>query len=232
MPNHLFFDLDHTIWDFEANAEETLIELYDLHKMYNHSSQSPVQFIEIYKRINDELWAKYRNNLVSKEELRTSRFELCFMEMGYPKTHIPNNLWLQYIQICPTKTRLIEGAKETLDYLAANYNLHLITNGFSETQRRKLKHSKLDKYFNSLTISEEVGSKKPDSKIFEHALKNSGSILPKGVYVGDNIEADVIGGLNLDWQVFWYNPQRNKFSGMKNPNLQSIEKLTELKKHF
>ncbi len=231
MPNHLFFDLDHTIWDFDANAEETLIELYDLYRLSDKSEYTASHFVEVYKRINDSLWAKYRQNLISKEDLRTTRFELCFMEMGYPEDKIPAGIWEEYINICPTKTRLLPGARETLDYLSNHYELHLITNGFSETQRRKLHHSNLEHLFSTLTISEEVGAKKPDPKIFEHALANSGSTKKQGIYVGDNLEADVKGALSLDWQMFWVKAEYDK-SQHEHKNLTTIKMLKELKSYL
>ena len=154
----------------------------------------------------------------SKASLRTARFEETFQLMGIPESETPRNLWEHYLQICPTKTRLMEGAIETLDYLAGRYQLHLLTNGFSETQRRKLKHSKLEGYFKSLTISEEVGYKKPAPEIFDHALSLAGSAHNRGRYVGDSFEADVKGGLNAGWEVFWFQPKQD----FEHPKLTKI----------
>lgn len=231
MSEHIFFDLDHTIWDFEANAEETLKELYLLHEMDRYTDKSDSEFISIYSKINDKMWEDYRNHKIDKETLRTERFVLCFEAMGYPTDKIPTDLWMQYIEICPTKTNLIPGAIETLDYLASDHSLHLITNGFSETQRRKLKHSKLDHYFSSLTISEEVGAKKPETKIFREALSISGINSKESIYVGDNHDADVVGAINSNWDMFWYNPDE-KPTSITSPKLRSIKKLTDLKEHF
>lgn len=231
MAKHLFFDLDHTIWDFEANADETLRELYDLHSLHQYSDHSADDFVAIYRRVNDAMWVAYRKHQIDKETLRTERFVQCFKELNYPEDKIPTDLWVQYIEICPTKTKLIPGARETLNYLSEHYSLHLITNGFSETQRRKLKHSKLDHYFESLTISEEVGAKKPERKIFDAALDISGSKLKTSTYVGDNHDADVVGAVNAKWQMFWFNPNEWR-TDISSSNLKSIKKLIELKEHF
>lgn len=228
---HLFFDLDHTIWDFDKNAEETLYELFDLYQIQNKTDHSPESFVAIYKLINDKMWDLYRQNLISKAYLRTERFVEAFKEMGVPETEIPNDIWERYIELCPTKTNLIPGAIELLDYLAPKYQLHIITNGFSETQRRKLKHSQIEHYFSSLTISEEVGAKKPEPQIFHMALTAAKSSKKVGTYIGDNLEADVKGALNVNWNVFWYNPHEQQ--GMDDyPRLTSIKKLNELKLHF
>ncbi len=210
MPKNIFFDLDHTIWDFEANANETLRELYNLYKLSRYAEHSEDDFVNIYKIKNDALWDLYREHKIEKSLLRTKRFTDTFEEMGVPSNEIPTDIWDKYLDICPTKTRLMPGAIETLDYLAGKYTIHLITNGFAETQRRKLKHSNLEQYFNSLTISEEVGVQKPHPLIFKTALENAGSKMKTSTYVGDNINADIKGGLNSGWRVFWLNPDGTK----------------------
>ena len=191
MPKNLFFDLDHTIWDFDTNANETLRELYDLYKVQFISSRNVDDFIGIYTRVNHDLWALYRQHRVTKEQLRERRFRDTFREMDVDEEEIPLGVEAKYIAICPTKTALLPGAREALDYLAGKYDLHLITNGFAESQRTKLRCSDLEKYFKTLTISEEVGAQKPHPLVFETALKNAGSDLKTSHYVGDNLEADV-----------------------------------------
>jgi len=151
MPNNLFFDLDHTLWDFDANAEETLRELYHLYQIRYLSHRSEQDFLDIYVRNNDELWRLYRQNKVTKAVLRSKRFVDTFREMEVDEDKIPHNIWEKYLEICPTKTILIDGARELLDYLTGKYDLHLITNGFAEVQRRKLKNADLGKYFKTLT---------------------------------------------------------------------------------
>jgi putative hydrolase of the HAD superfamily len=229
----LFFDLDHTLWDFEKNADETLAELYEIYKLNQYSDHTPEEFAAIYHRINDELWELYNEHKIEKAFLRTNRFVQTFKEMGYPEGQIPNNLWEQYLEICPTKLNLIPDAKEVLSFLSSNYKLHLITNGFKETQHRKLKHTGLDQFFDTLTISEELGIQKPDPRIFETALKNAGSNRKTGVYVGDNFNADVLGGIRSGWNVFWYLPKKEKDRpAFEHPQLVRIKKLKELLNHF
>jgi len=234
MPKNLFFDLDHTIWDFDANADETLLELYDLYQLKNFSDHSPQDFLTIYKRNNDELWDQYRQHKIEKAVLRWKRFTDTFIEMGMQDEDVPQDIWDKYLDICPTKTKLMPGAIDTLDYLAARYDIHLITNGFAETQKRKLKHSDLEKYFKTLTISEEVGVQKPHPDIFTAALKNANSSATKSRYVGDNMEADVKGGINSGWQVFWYNPHKQaaKISQELMDFYTEINHLQELKEHL
>lgn len=230
MNNHLFFDLDHTLWDFETNAKESLYELYDHYQMERYGRSTAEDFVSIYSKINESLWAKYRRHQISKEDLRTSRFEISFQRMGFKPSEVPEGIWEHYIRLCPTKTNLIPGARELLEYLAPNYRLHLITNGFAETQKRKLQNTGLDQYFQSLTISEEVGAQKPSVKIFEHALKNAGSKESDGTYVGDHLEADVKGGINAGWKVYWLSTETEQ--NYSHDRLTKVKSLAELKSHF
>ena len=137
MPNHLFFDLDHTLWDFEANAEETLKELYELYQVQFLVPVSSLEFISIYSKINHDLWKLYRNHQITKAKLRVKRFEDTFKTMGVESKYIPKDIGEKYVEICPTKTKLISGAREVLEYLQEDYQLHIITNGFEESQNKK-----------------------------------------------------------------------------------------------
>lgn len=227
----LFFDLDHTIWDFESNANETLKELHSFYRIKERCGASLEVFLSTYHETNDKYWALYRQHKIQKAALRTIRFTETFEVLGMAKDEIPTDIWSVYLDICPTKTKLMPGARETLDYLGSKYKLHLITNGFAETQRRKLKNSSLEHYFTSLTISEEVGYQKPHPTIFSAALTNAKSNNKNGHYVGDNPIADVQGGLNSGWHVTWYNPEDKDLDPkiLANRRLRIISNLAELK---
>ena len=229
MSNHLFFDLDHTLWDFEANAEETLKELYELYQVQFLAPVSSSEFISIYSKINHDLWKLYRNHQITKVKLRVKRFEDTFKAMGVESKHIPKDIGEKYVDICPTKTALIPGAREVLEYLKEDYQLHIITNGFEESQNKKLKHSDLERYFKSITISEHVGKQKPHPLVFETALKNAQSILNHSTYIGDNLEADVKGAINSGWKAFWLSNSDDHFN---HSDCNTIKDLRELKEHF
>ncbi len=229
MSKHLFFDLDHTIWDFEANAEETLKELYYLYEIKYLAPISSEEFIEIYSKINHDLWKLYRNHGITKAQLRVQRFEDTFLAMGVEHKHIPKDIGEKYVEICPTKTALISGAREVLDYLQQDYTMHIITNGFEESQIKKLKYSDLGRYFQSITISEHVGKQKPHPLVFETALKNAKCESNHSIYIGDNLDADIKGAINAGWKAFWLT-QDSK--GYTNLDCQIISTLRELKIYF
>jgi putative hydrolase of the HAD superfamily len=232
--SHLFFDLDHTIWDFEANADETLRELYQHHNLYNKTGTTADEFISIYIKVNEALWSLYRKHEITKADLRWKRFTDSFAQIEGGLDHMPKDIEQEYINVCPTKTQLMPGAIETLNYLEKQYDLHLITNGFAESQMKKLHHSDLGKYFDTITISEEVGVQKPHPKIFQAALEKARINEPSSVYIGDNFEADAKGGVNAGWKVFWFNPKgtvvNDPVTGHENFN--EINSLDSLLEHY
>jgi putative hydrolase of the HAD superfamily len=203
---HIFFDLDHTIWDFDKNAEETLYELYDIYRLSEIGLPSASIFIETYTRNNHKLWAEYHTGKISKDELRETRFKRTFLELGVHPDVLPLAFEDDYVKLCPTKTNLFPHAHETLQYLQNKYTLHLISNGFKESSELKVGNTNIGRYFQNVIISEIVGVNKPDPAIFEHALALAGATKNESLMVGDSLEADVYGALNFGMDAIYFNP--------------------------
>lgn len=204
---HLFFDLDHTIWDFDKNAEETLFELYHSYNLKNLGLHSADRFIEVYTDNNHKLWAEYHVGKISKQQLRETRFAKTFTDLGVSPEFIPQNFEDDYVNICPTKTNLFPHAHETLGYLKERYTLHLISNGFKESTELKIGNNNLDVYFENVVISEVIGVNKPDKAIFEHALGLADARIPESIMIGDSIEADIRGAQNIGMKAIYFNPE-------------------------
>ena len=203
---HIFFDLDHTIWDFDKNAEEALHELFITHRLNDIGLASADVFIETYTENNHRLWREYHLGNITKQALREARFKQTFLDLGVQPEVIPSGFEDAYVQLCPTKTNLFPNAHETLEYLQSKYQLHLISNGFKESQDIKISGSGLGKYFTHIVISELVGVNKPDAAIFEHAVTLSGTTKEQSVMIGDSLEADVLGALNYGMDAIYFNP--------------------------
>ena len=202
----LFFDLDHTLWDFDANARETLLELYDTYRLTELGIDSAEKFIEVYTDHNHRLWRDYHNGLISKEQLRSSRFRLTFEHFELPEHLIPHQFEDDYVSICPTKTNLFEGTHEVLSALKTNYKLHIITNGFLESQEMKMSRTNLKQYFDQVFISEVIGLYKPDIALFNHALEAVGAESHQVLMIGDSLEADILGAKNAGIDQVYFNP--------------------------
>ncbi|MCR8558570.1 YjjG family noncanonical pyrimidine nucleotidase [Mucilaginibacter sp. BJC16-A38] len=203
---HIFFDLDHTIWDFDKNAEETLYELYDIYSLREIGLQSASLFIETYTRHNHQLWAEYHTGKITKTELRDTRFKRAFAELGVDHDAMPQGFEDHYVKLCPTKTNLFPHAHETLQYLQGKYKLHLISNGFKEASELKVGNTNIGEYFENIIISEIVGVNKPDPAIFQHALDLAGAQKHESIMIGDSLEADVYGALNFGMDAIYFNP--------------------------
>ncbi|PST84028.1 noncanonical pyrimidine nucleotidase, YjjG family [Pedobacter yulinensis] len=226
---HIFFDLDHTIWDFDRNAEETLRELYERYELGVLGLNDCDAFIKLYTENNHRLWAEYHLGRISKEHLRAERFSSTFRQLGLQPERIPAAFETDYVQLSPTKTNLFESALEVLGYLQDRYDLHIISNGFKETTLTKMQVCALGPFFKQVIISEDVGVNKPHEGIFEHALRVAGARKEESVMIGDSIEADVRGAQNFGMKAIFFNPNR-----IERPDdvTDEIHHLAELLKRF
>ncbi|MDO8991556.1 MAG: YjjG family noncanonical pyrimidine nucleotidase [Daejeonella sp.] len=207
---HLFFDLDHTIWDFDKNAEETLNELYHTYKLRDLGLHSPDRFIEVYTHNNHQLWAEYHVGNITKQKLRETRFSKTFIDLGLSPNLIPHQFEDDYVTICPTKTNLFPKAHETLSYLKGRYSLHLISNGFKESTELKVSNNGLNVYFENVVISEVVGFNKPDKAIFNHALTLANAGISESIMIGDSLEADIRGAQDYGMRAIYFNPEKKE----------------------
>lgn len=204
---HVFFDLDHTLWDFEANATLTLQDLYQANALADRGIPSFEDFYARYSVHNDKLWDRFRKGIINRKELRFKRFWLTFLEYKIADEKLCNLLSEQFLQVLPTKTALFPYAVEVLDYLAAkNYPLHLITNGFEETQFLKMKHAGIEHYFTHVITSESAGSLKPHREIFDFAMNKAAATAGESIMIGDTLDVDILGAHNAGMDQVYFCP--------------------------
>lgn len=190
--HHIFFDLDGTLWDFAANSRATQKELFEDFQLSRICSDFDT-FERSYHVINDLLWEDYRNDLISKSKLKWYRFFLVLKEFGLENETLARKLDQYYISRSPLKTKLIPGTRKVLLYLESKYKLHILTNGFTEVQYRKLEQSKIITFFDSITTSEQAGILKPNPGIFEFALHKAESLPEESLMIGDSWKVDILG---------------------------------------
>lgn len=225
---HIFFDLDKTLWDFDTNSSLALKELYHKYELASKGIPSIEEMIDIYDKINQKLWSQYAKNIISKETLRTQRFNETFEYFGLYNYELAFQFGLDYIKVSPQKNILYPNTIETLNYLKYKYQLHIITNGFEEVQFIKLKSSGILHFFNEIITSEKAGAKKPDKAIFEFALNEANTSPEYSIMIGDDLDADIKGALNSNIRAIYFNPQiTDKISG-DFLSINSLIKLTEL----
>lgn len=222
---HIFFDLDHTLWDFESNSKAALHEIFEAEQLVHKGIPSFETFIEAYQNINKRYWDLYREGKMTKERLRVGRFLDTLLHFELNDKPLALKMGDDYVNISPRKTNLFPHTLEVLEYLKNNnYCLHIITNGFSEVQYTKLENSKLKPFFDEIITSEQVGVKKPDPKIFHYSLETARSIANESLMIGDEPEIDIKGALDVGMKGFVFNPKKEK-----QHNYEEITCLSELK---
>lgn len=218
----VFFDLDHTLWDFDKNS----ILAFDKIFKTNYPTIDTNAFIEVYIPINQACWKLYQVDKITHEELRYKRLKESFDKLNYSiSDEAIDQIAHDYIEFLPDNNQLFEGAVEVLEYLYPKYNMHIITNGFAEVQQRKMYHSGLQKYFKTVTNSEMAGVKKPHKGIFEYALSLAKATKENAVMIGDCIDADVKGALDFGMQAIYFNEKEIQTEN----SIVSIKHLLELK---
>lgn len=201
---HLFFDLDHTLWDFEANSRVTLEDLFLSMKLADRGVHDFDLFHKSYLIHNEKLWDRYRNGYIKVDELRWKRMWLTLLDFKIADEPLAREMGVVFLDQLPTRTLLFPYTKELLDYLTGkNYQMHLITNGFEKTQHSKLKYSGIDHYFKAVITSEGSNSLKPHKEIFDYALQKTGATLSESIMIGDSQDVDIKGAMDAGMdQVF------------------------------
>jgi putative hydrolase of the HAD superfamily len=224
----IFFDLDHTIWDFETNSLQAITELYAEFNL-DELGVGVEDYFPVYLRCNEHCWDMYRKNQMNKDLLRHQRFYLSFKEFGKLDRPLAKKVSKRYIEMSPLKTCLMPGSLEILDYLQPKYPLHIITNGFEEVQFLKMKNSGIEKYFTHVITSEKVGRRKPEPRIFEYALKKINCLPQHALMIGDDLNTDVKGAINSGIPAIWYNHHQKE---AETQHFAMIHHLEELKNYL
>lgn len=222
---HVFFDLDHTLWDFDKNSALTFDKIFKLHQLDLQLDT----FLEVYEPINLKYWKRYRNEEIDQMELRYGRLRDAFSEIsfGYDEQLI-HNLSSDYITHLSSFTHLFEGTIEVLDYLKEKYVLHIITNGFEDAQIRKMNASAITSYFKTVTNAEIAGVKKPNPLIFDYALKVAKAQPCESIMIGDNYEADIEGAMNVGYDAIFFNYRNDAVAS----HIKQINHLSALKNYL
>jgi len=203
---HLFFDLDHTLWDFETNAKQTLAELYITHSLEAKGVPGFEQFFERYSYHNHRLWDRYTKGFIKQDELRWKRMWLALLDFKLADEPLARQLGIQFLEYLPTRKSLFPYTLEILKYLKEKkYRMHLVTNGFETVQRHKIQNANLHPFFEQVITSEASGSLKPNKEIFDYALARAGAITAESIMIGDNLDADIQGGINAGMDTIFVN---------------------------
>lgn len=222
---HVFFDLDHTLWDFDKNSALTFDKIFKMHQVGVHLET----FLEVYEPVNLQYWKRYRDDEIDKMELRYGRLKDTFDAINFTvEDALIHHLSTDYMEHLSSFNHLFEGTLDVLQYLHPKYQLHIITNGFEEAQLKKMNSSAITPFFKTITNAESAGVKKPNPIIFNYALNIADAHPEESLMIGDNYEADVLGALHVGYDVIFFN-YRNDHS---EPHIKQVKHLSELKAYL
>ena len=202
---HIFFDLDRTLYDFDKSTHDTFLELFNKFNLYEKGVKPFERFFQTYSKINLELWDQYRKEKIEKAFLNVHRFYLTLKEFDVDDRDLAARFANDYLALSPLKKCLFPGVMKTLEYLSDKYRLHIITNGFEEVQTEKIKANGLNKYFTTVTTSEEAGVKKPFKEIFLYALQKADAKPEESLMIGDDIAVDILGAKSIGMDQMFFN---------------------------
>jgi putative hydrolase of the HAD superfamily len=225
---HLFFDLDRTLWDFETNSFNELVNLYHCHNLHQKGISLSEEFVKVYKKINEKCWERYRENTLSKENLRFERFKQTLEYFGIYDLELSIKIGDDYVKNSPYRTILIPNAIELLSELQPIYKLHIITNGFQEVQHVKINQSGLANFFTIVVNSEMAGAKKPNPLIFNYALEKAGANLENSVMIGDDLNTDIKGAVNVGMKSIYFNPNKRTNNSIAWKEVVTLKEIKDI----
>jgi 2-haloacid dehalogenase len=218
----LLFDLDGTILDYNQSESVALNNAF--YKTFGEYPSDNI--ISVYQQINSELWQKFENGTIELHKLKRKRFGDLFLSFNLDAD--PETFSSIYLGELAQGGYLLEGALETLEYCSAKYRIGAITNGIGDVQRSRIKTAKIDHFFETVVISNDVGIAKPDPGIFNIAmdrmkLKEKRELL----MIGDSLSSDILGGINSDIDTCWIKRDSHEKDGIV--PVYTITSINELK---
>ncbi len=224
MYKYLLWDIDGTVLDFlasEAYAIRTLFRKYNL-------GECTDEMLKLYSATNVKYWGMLERNEITKPEVLIGRFREFFGIIGVD-TSVAKKFNEEYQVTLGDHIEFVENAEETLHSCKGKYVLAAVTNGTKVAQKKKLRMSGLDKIFDAVFISEDVGFEKPNTQYFDFVFEKLGITDKKEVLIiGDSLMADMKGGYDSGIDTCWYNPQ-HKSNTLEIPVTYEIDSISKLK---
>lgn len=221
----IFFDLDHTLWDYETNSRETLLELYHGYDLPSKGILDFDDFQRRFKTVNTDLWNLYDRGLIDSQVIRKERFKQVLEPFNAYEENLSENISRDYLDLCPKKGNLMPHVLEVLTYLTQHYRLTVITNGFEEIQQQKMSSKNLHTYFDHVITSQKAGHKKPSREIFDCALQRNGIGCHEAMMIGDNLITDIGGARNASIDAVFFNYEEIVHSEVLDFEIRSLHEL-------
>jgi YjjG family noncanonical pyrimidine nucleotidase len=197
----VFLDADDTLFDYPLAERAALAACRREFRL----RVEPEALLDAYRRHNRDLWREFERGETDQVRLRVERFRRVAAELGL--TGLPlDRVSAFYLEALSGQPMLLPGALEAVRTLAKAFPLALVTNGIAAVQRRRFAASPITDHFRAVVISEEAGFAKPDPRIFEPALRKTGTAADEVLYVGDSVTSDMAAARNAGMDFCWLNP--------------------------
>jgi 2-haloacid dehalogenase len=217
----LLLDLDDTILDFHMQ------EYFAIRKTLSAVGITPTDDIcNLYSKINLRHWSMLEKKEITREKLAWHRFYELFETLG--ANGDPYKTSELYWDNLATGHYFLPGAEEAIKALSEKYKLYMVTNGTARVQHSRIASANLEKYFENIFISQEIGADKPEKAYFDACFaKISGFDREKAIIVGDSLSSDIRGGKNAEIKTCWVNP-KEKIAPLENMPDYEIESIAQL----
>lgn len=225
---HLFFDLDHTLWDFEQNSRQALTSIYYEFDLRQWQIQSPDHFIDTYHPINYQMWADYREGKIDAPTVKRKRFQDTLKQFGLISESVITDVENYYMQHLPNGGTLMPNVVQMLQKFHQHFDLHIVTNGFRAITDVKLRKSKIQHFFQLILSAEEVGVLKPNAKVFHTAIHKTGATVENSLFIGDNLIADIQGAKSVGMDQVFYNPEKKFHNETPTYEITDMKELVDL----
>jgi YjjG family noncanonical pyrimidine nucleotidase len=224
----IFFDLDHTLWDYETNSLETLHELFKTYDLFEKGVFNIESFHQQFRVVNAKLWELYDLGHINSEIIRRERFRQILEYFNAYEENLSHEISVDYLNSCPKKSNLMPNAINTLEYLAQKYKMTIVTNGFEEIQNVKLTSGNLHRFFDHVVTSQKAGNKKPSREIFEYAMKANHVTADEVIMIGDNLITDMGGARNASIDTIYFNPEKTAHSQSVSYEISCLSELQNI----
>ena len=218
----LFLDIDNTLLDFDAAAEQSMEHCFQVFGL----DYRPEMFL-IFNEENGKLWRRIEKRELAVADLRTVRWQTILARLGLEADGAA--MEDEFKKALHESAVPVEGAMEILPYLYEKYRLCAASNGPYGQQINRLQKADMLKYFTHCFVSEQMGVEKPSRTFYERCFEKLPGVKPEEtMMIGDSLTADIAGGKCMGMKTCWYDREKTGCSDKADVTIQNMRMLKEI----
>lgn len=200
----ILFDLDDTLFDRQS-AQLLVLDVIARELCDAFAGVDRQAMVDAFLESDRLTILEFYGDIYTIKNIRVRRAQVFLDLLGLDEAYADAIAEL-YVEVYPRSNAPVDGAVTVVEALAPRFQLGIVSNGAPDVQYRKLETLGLRQWFECIVLSEELGIRKPDPRIFWHATGLLGREPEECLCVGDSYAADVAGGKKAGVQVCWFNP--------------------------